>query len=118
MEDIQLLKKIINQSEYLVFLGGAGVSTESGIPVVFGLPGWQGSPLLGGKGKCSMGTVNRHAILVISQKVFGGEDGWAPSCWIRSARQDGSPHRVGAFATIFSVPQSGYREEVFWTAPH
>lgn len=32
MEDIQLLKKIINQSEYLVFLGGAGVSTESGIP--------------------------------------------------------------------------------------
>lgn len=32
MEEIKRLKKIIDESEYLVFLGGAGVSTESGIP--------------------------------------------------------------------------------------
>lgn len=32
MEEIKRLKKIIDESEYLVFMGGAGVSTESGIP--------------------------------------------------------------------------------------
>ena len=32
MEDIKRLKKIIEESKYLVFMGGAGVSTESGIP--------------------------------------------------------------------------------------
>ena len=32
MDEIKRLKKIIDESNYLVFLGGAGVSTESGIP--------------------------------------------------------------------------------------
>lgn len=32
MDDIRTLNEIINNSSYLVFLGGAGVSTESGIP--------------------------------------------------------------------------------------
>ena len=32
MEEIKRLKEIIEKSEYLVFMGGAGVSTESGIP--------------------------------------------------------------------------------------
>ena len=31
-EDIQALQTIINNSQHLVFFGGAGVSTESGIP--------------------------------------------------------------------------------------
>mgnify|MGYP004461433739 FL=1 len=30
--DIQKLQKIIDSSENIVFFGGAGVSTESGIP--------------------------------------------------------------------------------------
>ena len=29
---IEKLKSIINESEYIVFFGGAGVSTESGVP--------------------------------------------------------------------------------------
>lgn len=32
MDEIKTLKKIIAESRYLVFMGGAGVSTESGIP--------------------------------------------------------------------------------------
>ena len=32
MDEIKALKNIIDESEYIVFLGGAGVSTESGIP--------------------------------------------------------------------------------------
>lgn len=32
MEDIYLLQKMIDESNYIVFFGGAGVSTESGIP--------------------------------------------------------------------------------------
>lgn len=32
MDAIKALKNIIDESEYIVFLGGAGVSTESGIP--------------------------------------------------------------------------------------
>lgn len=29
---IQILKKLVNDSKNIVFFGGAGVSTESGIP--------------------------------------------------------------------------------------
>lgn len=32
MQDIEKFKKIIDESRYIVFFGGAGVSTESGIP--------------------------------------------------------------------------------------
>ena len=32
MEGIQELKKIIDESDNIVFFGGAGVSTESGVP--------------------------------------------------------------------------------------
>ena len=32
MDNIDRLKDIINKSNYVVFFGGAGVSTESGIP--------------------------------------------------------------------------------------
>ena len=32
MDNIRALNEIINSSKYLVFLGGAGLSTESGIP--------------------------------------------------------------------------------------
>lgn len=32
MEELEILKKIIDESENIVFFGGAGVSTESGIP--------------------------------------------------------------------------------------
>ena len=31
-EKLEKLKEIINNSKYLVFFGGAGVSTESGVP--------------------------------------------------------------------------------------
>ena len=31
-DKIKQLKELINESKYIVFLGGAGVSTESGIP--------------------------------------------------------------------------------------
>ncbi len=32
MDKIELLQKVINESDHIVFFGGAGVSTESGIP--------------------------------------------------------------------------------------
>ena len=32
MNDLDKLKKIIDESDNIVFFGGAGVSTESGIP--------------------------------------------------------------------------------------
>ena len=32
MEDIKILQKLIDESENIVFFGGAGVSTASGIP--------------------------------------------------------------------------------------
>ena len=32
MEGIEELKKIIDESDNIVFFGGAGVSTESGVP--------------------------------------------------------------------------------------
>ena len=32
MENIEVLKKWVEESENIVFFGGAGVSTESGIP--------------------------------------------------------------------------------------
>ena len=32
MEQIEKLRKIVEESNYIVFFGGAGVSTESGIP--------------------------------------------------------------------------------------
>lgn len=31
-QKIEILKKFINQSHNIVFFGGAGVSTESGVP--------------------------------------------------------------------------------------
>ena len=39
MEKLEILKQWVNESHRIVFLGGAGVSTESGIPDFRGVDG-------------------------------------------------------------------------------
>ena len=39
MEKLEILKQWVNESSRIVFLGGAGVSTESGIPDFRGVDG-------------------------------------------------------------------------------